>query len=565
MVEGGDNESFDTSVLDDEFLISSGSDPSQPTGSQPFSIGGSQPFSIGGSQDDNIESFLTKAEQDEQVLLRSPFRPSVPQSVRHASRENMRHRYRSPEPEFLMPRVEVEGPRRDSVHSSSTVRAAPPSLPGLRRRQLDGSARSAPGRAPRSSDAPPSRRQPSSQQPPLLEPLGDVLSSSVSWSLGVLGLALRYAQKPIAFLVSIYLLIGVYMMVQNAAVRSLQVAVSPICHIPGVSWLNLPVCSGISAPDLNPPSVPLEFSGLMNVQDQLEEVLEKSAQGVSLPMEMKRSEAAIRDLRTLVRHSNLEGKEELVAEFDGFIDIARTASSNLQRFNSHVGSTVDQVISINLWTARYLDGLASEDKSRGLLGEWTDWLFGPFQPVVFSEHALFDKYIEHTALISDKIAVLITEAQTVLGTLFRAEDHLGIMHEFVSRSQKSVQSRRDDILWTLWSLVGANTRHLHNLDAQLRLLGQVGSQRKAAVTQVNDLVVELEKIQAALDDLRDRVAEPELVRGRVHIPLSVHVETINRGVERLEVARNRIRSVENERISEVLARGNIEDRMIGSA
>ncbi|KAK3330121.1 hypothetical protein B0H66DRAFT_542847 [Apodospora peruviana] len=573
MVEGGENDSFDTSILpdvdEDELIISSGSDPSQLSGSQPFSLGGgSQPFSISGSQDDNIEDFLSKAEHDEQVIMRSPFRPSVPQSVRHSSREAI-GRHRVSEPEFYMPRVEVESPSRDSNRSSRTVRAAgPPSMPGLRRRgqQQSGS----PAKAGRQRDTKSGEQQRPSVSDRLSDSLPGAMLDVLSWLFGLVGLAFRYAQKPLAVLVSLYLIFGGFIIVQNMATKSIYTSLSPICRIPGASWLDLPFC-----PDIIPKEGqemktgrgkrPVEFDGLMDIQDRFEEVLEKSAQGVSLPMEMKRSEASVRDLRTMVRYSNLQNKEELVLEFDGFIDTARTASNDLQKFNTHVGSAVDSVISINRWTSRYLDGLANEDNSRGLLGEWVSWMFAPFQPAVFSERNLLDKYIEHTALVSDKIADLIIEAQAVLRTLSKAEDHLGIIYDFVARTQKSVQSRKDEILWTLWTLVGANTRHLHNLNSQLSLLRQVDSQRSDAVAQVSELIVELEKIQAGLGDLRDRVAEPELVRGKVKVPLSVHIETINRGVDRLEVARGRIRAIENDRISEVLVRGKDgEERLIES-
>jgi hypothetical protein len=45
----------------------------------------------------------------------------------------------------------------------------------------------------------------------------------------------------------------------------------------------------------------------------------------------------------------------------------------------------------------------------------------------------------------------------------------------------------------------------------------------------------------------------------------VHIETINRGVDRLEAARSRIRAVENDRIREVLARGKEGERLIEQA
>lgn len=379
-------------------------------------------------------------------------------------------------------------------------------------------------------------------------------------------MAFSYAQKPLAIFLAIYFIFGGLIIAQNMATRSLYSSLSPICRIPGVSYLDLPFCPAPGATSGSSPSgdKPVEFDGLMNVQERFEEVLEKSAQGVSLPMEMKRSESSVRDLRTMVRYSNLQGKEELVLEFDGFIDAAKTASGDLQRFNTHVGSAVDSVISINRWTSRYLDGMAAERQGQGRLERWAGWAFAPFQPAVFSERMLLDKYVEHTALVSDKIGDLIVEAQAVLRTLNQAEDHLGIIYDFVTRTQKSVQSRKDEIFWTLWTLVGANTRHLHNLNGQLSLLRQVDGQRAGAVQQVSELIVELEKIQAGLGDLRDRVAEPELIRGRVEVPLSVHIETIDKGVERLELARNRIRAVENERIREVLDRGK-EERLIDSS
>jgi hypothetical protein len=564
MIEG-ENDSFDTSIVreeDEELVIST--DPSQRSQlstSQPFSIG-----SIGGSQDDNIENFLSKAEKDEQVILRSPFRPSVPQSVRQSSRDHMSHR--SPDPEFYMPTVEVESPRRASARSSRTLRAAEPTSPRVLRRR--------PQRVSNGSPTKGGRRQGQNQLPTEEIPDGfmDRLSASLpgaafdilAWFVGVIGLAFRYAQKPLAVFLAIYFTFGGLIIAQNMATKSISTSLSPLCRIPGASWLDLPFCPSIIPKDGGESKArnPVEFDSLMNIQDQFEEVLEKSAQGVSLPMEMKRSEASVRDLRTMVRYSNLESKEELVLEFEGYIDAARTASNDLQKFNTHVGSAVDSVISINRWTSRYIDGLARERDSRGWLSDWSDWAFAPFQPAVFSERMLLDKYVEHTALVSDKIGDLIIEAQAVLRTLSKAEDHLGIIYDFVTRTQKSVQSRKDQVLWTLWTLVGANMRHLHNLNSQLSLLKQVDAQRAGAVKQVSELIVELEKIQAGLGDLRDRVAEPELARGRVEVPLIVHIETINRGVERLDLARNRIRAIENDRIREVLARGKIDEKLIES-
>lgn len=396
--------------------------------------------------------------------------------------------------------------------------------------------------------------------------LPHALYDILAWALGVVGMAFRFAQKPLAVALAIYFTFGGLIIAQNMVTQSIYTSLSPVCRIPGVSYLDLPFCPhGPNIPHTGD-KAPVEFDGLMDVQERFEEVLEKSANGVSLPMEMKRSEASIRDLRTLVRYSSLQGKDELVLEFDGFINTARSASNELQKFNSHVGSAVDSVISINRWTSRYLDGLVADQEGQGLLSDFTTWIFSPFQPATFSERNLLDKYVEHTALVGDKIADLIIEAQAVLKTLNQAESHLGIIYDFVTRTQESVQSRKDDVLWTIWTLVGANYNRISKLNSQLSLLHRVDSQRSDAVKQVSELIVELEKIQAGLDDLRDRVAEPEVAAAspKGPMPLSVHIETIDRGVERLEHARSRIRAIENDRIHEVLARGKMEERLIES-
>ncbi|KAH8899387.1 hypothetical protein GQ53DRAFT_741511 [Thozetella sp. PMI_491] len=573
MVESGENDSFDTTIVrdeDEELIISSGSEPSQLTGSQPFSIGGSQPLSIGGSQDDNLENFLSKAELEDQVLLRSPFRPSVPQSVRQSSRET--RKYQSPESLLIMPRLDHESPQRSSAHSSSTIRPNQSVPTAAWRRQV--ALQASPTKGPRRRARKPEAQD---EKPPgFVERLSTSLPNTtydmLAWFFGLIGLTFSYAQKPLAVALAIYLTFGGLIVARNMATRTIYESLSPICRLPGASLvttsLGIPICPIDPIEDTagGPRGSSLEFDGLMDIQDQFEQVLEKSAQGVSLPMEMKRSEQSIRDLRTIVRYSTLQSKEELVLEFEGFIETARTASNDLQKFNTHVGSAVDSVISINRWTSRYLDTLSdSAQESAGWLGAWTGWVFAPFQPTQFSERLLLDKYVEHTALVSDRIGDLILEAQAVLRVFGKAEDHLGIIYDFVTRTQKSVQGRKDEILWTIWTLVGANRQRLHNLNDQLALLREVNTQRTDAVRQVSELIVELEKIQAGLGDLRDRVAEPELARGRAHVPLSVHIETINRGVERLDLARSRIRAVENDRIREVLARGGKgDDRLIDS-
>lgn len=593
MVEG-ENDSFDTTILpsmadpDDDILVplSSG----QPSSGFPSQISSQGNMSMGsgsGSQD-SIRDFV-KHQDDDKVILREPFRPSMIMT----GSPNRRRGYRTPDPQFKMPMVDIDGSRRSSGNSSRTIRpfAYGTSYEGeneyyatSRGTSFTGSPAKRKLRARKSpyDDDSKQRRSTNGRTPgfysAVWDSIGGLLPSAIRnvliWLGEIILIALYYAKYPLGLLLSVYLVFGSAIIVQNMATRSIFSAISPICRVPGASLLNLPFCPPKGAgtfTNINATAgQSVEFDDLMAVQSKFEHVLEKSAEGVSLPFEMKRSETAVRDLRSLVRHSEIQARHELVLEFDGYIDVARQSASDLQKFNTHVGSAVDAVISINHWTSRYIDSLSPETESPpSMLTEWTYWFFYPFQPTdqPFSERIILEKYIEHTALVSERISGLIVEAQAVLRLLTKAEDHLGIIYDITSRSSASVSSRREEILWNIWTLVGANSRRLSNLSQQLALLRQVDTQRSTAVDQVSALIIELESIQAGLGDLRDRVAEPQLVSesGTIHIPLSVHIETINRGVERLQDARRRIRSAEDDRVHEAVARAGLksdDDRLI---
>jgi hypothetical protein len=554
----GENDSFDTTVLpsltDDDDLVAplSSEQPSSGFPSQLSAL--SQGHMSLGSQD-SIRDF-SRHQDDDNNILREPFRPSIAGSSRSNS-------YRTPDPEFRMPMLDVDGSKGGGGGRTNE-------RSGGRQRRKGRSAKDSPSKRWRSDDhEEDDDDELDTLSSRILNFIPSALLDILSWVASVIGLSFRYAQKPLAFLLAIYLSFGAIFLAQDMVTKSLSASLSPICWVPGVSLLHLPFCPSSPGGITDDLGQHVEFDELMKVQDKFERVLEKSAEGVSLPFEMKRSETTIRDLRTLVRNSDIQSRDELVLEFDGYVDVARRSASGLQRFNTHCGAAVDYIVAINRFTARYIDSLdpasstSEHHQDPGLLSRWTAWFFYPFTPSAraFSERVILDKYIEHTALVSDRIDSLILEAQAVLRLLDKAEDHLSLIHEISSQSSATVASDRHQVFWTIWTLLGANTSRLHNLAQQLSLLKQVDAQRSTAIAQVTELVVELEGIQASLGDLRDRVAEPELLRdaNAGPIPLSVHIDTINGGVKRLETARRRIKAAEDDRVTEALKRGGVKD------
>lgn len=102
MVEGGENDSFDTSIvpdihLDADLPVSFSSGPSQLSSQAPLSSFDSQASSH------SISDFVHRPD-DERLILRSPFRPSIA-STRQASATG----HRTADPEFIMPSVHVHG------------------------------------------------------------------------------------------------------------------------------------------------------------------------------------------------------------------------------------------------------------------------------------------------------------------------------------------------------------------------------------------------------------------------------------------------------------------------
>lgn len=376
----------------------------------------------------------------------------------------------------------------------------------------------------------------------------DMMASIGGWMIDVMGKALSTLKTPISLILAAYILVGLLLVMRNLLTSSIYSALSPVCRIPGSSFLHLPMCqmaASVKYQDSEPP--PVHFDDLMAVQSQFEAVLEESAGGVSLPLDMKRSEASIRDLRQIVHHSRLRSRNELVLEFDGFVETARIASYDLQKFNSHVGRSVDNILTTARWTKRVLDGIVDLESSRGAISKFFGHrMLAPFQPMRFTEDALLANYVTHTRLVEEEIHRLIAEAQALLRVLQNLEDRLDVIHGIAVRDDLHLQSSKADLLSQLWTMAGGNRDKLGKFDSQLRLLGHVTTYRKSAIAYVSGTMVKLQGMGAELEELRERVGGVELLGGGRGVPLSVHIENIELGVDRLEQGRNRAKEIEND-------------------
>ena len=458
------------------------------------------------------------------------------------------------EPELIMP----------SIHEESMDGARGPARKRIIKAERNSRPESSQGYSKEAS------RDPSTQDKltKISETTEHILQSIFSYSWDIVCTVLRILKTPISYAIVFFVLFFGLLLLRNFVTTSVYSALSPICRIPGFSLLPLNICkSPVSARYNGENSSPVEFDQLMTVQSKFEEVLEASAGSASLPLDMKRGEISIRDLRQVVSYSRLDSKNELVLEFDGFIETARIASYDLQKFNSHVGRGVDNILSTARWTKRVLDDIAVRDGSRGAVASFvSDKLFWPFQPLKLTENALLDQYIKHTNIVEEEIARLIEEAQALLMVLQNLDDRLDVINGIAVRDGMQAKGSKDEILTHLFTMIGGNRKALGKYDAQLDLLQRVHQYRRSAVAHVSGTMIKLQIMGSELEELRERVGSARLLRDRTDIPLAVHIENIQLGVERLEAGRNHARMLENEHLRKTLdgQRGYDKERLIES-
>ncbi|KAM3424968.1 hypothetical protein BST61_g6939 [Cercospora zeina] len=385
----------------------------------------------------------------------------------------------------------------------------------------------------------------------------------LAYTADVAGLVLHNMKPLFGWALLIYLLAAALVFGSGFLNNTINNALTPICRLPFTGGLSF--CPTVNAPELKGQA---EFGQLMQAQNAFEDVLKSSSVGANLPADMKRSEASIRDLKHVVQYSSLPSKNELVFEFGGFVDTARQASGDLSRFNSRIGRAVDHILSTNRWTLSVIDGVSEKEAQRGSIARFfSDNLniFAPFQPLSLSRDVLLDQYLRHTGAVEEQIMSLIDEAMALRDILDNLDNRLDVISEISTRDGIRIESGKDELFAALWTKLGGNRRDLNKLNSQLELLRNVVEYRRLAWGHVTATLLKLQEIQHSLEDLRERVAMPETV-GTDKIPLEIHIESINLGIERLEKQRDASRQLAAQNYEKIVGRSEQGDKkMLGSS
>ena len=106
----------------------------------------------------------------------------------------------------------------------------------------------------------------------------------------------------------------------------------------------------------------------------------------------------------------------------------------------------------------------------------------------------------------------------------------------------------------LWTRLGGNQHALRGYERHL--VHWLGTYRTHALAHVIGALTSLQGLSADLEELRDRVAAPELVGQQV--PIEVHLRSVRNVIERLKVGKSKAEFRETENVRRVLAADSIE-------
>ncbi|KAI0258393.1 hypothetical protein BC834DRAFT_835706 [Gloeopeniophorella convolvens] len=347
----------------------------------------------------------------------------------------------------------------------------------------------------------------------------------------VLGTTIRWLKTPISLLLVLYA--SAYIL--GLASGSIKTALSPICDIPIISLAcPAPKPSKATGKKSERDRTPkwADFPSLLNVESKtLEALLDETVEGPGLALEIKKAEMATSDLATLVRVSKLNSRDILAEFLSEFVKDARQVGRGLTRFSSRVGGAVDNIIAVNDYALHAIEAANSKSSALSLRHLWPFSPAGPATKEVVTRH-----FTDAMNTLSANMQRLVLEAEVSLSDLDKLEEHLRSIHEVVSREDSSVNAQRADLLAQLWTILGGNRDELRGMNDNLALLKGVGRYRDRALAHVVAALQMLQTMAEDMEELRERVAAPELVGSA--IPVEVHMKSIRGGLERLRERRH---------------------------
>ncbi|KIK79013.1 hypothetical protein PAXRUDRAFT_834312 [Paxillus rubicundulus Ve08.2h10] len=309
--------------------------------------------------------------------------------------------------------------------------------------------------------------------------------------------------------------------------NTLRMAFSPLCIVPGISRSTL--CVPAQLP------VAVNFPKLLNMQGStFEKLVGESAGSSELSIGVLKAEMATRDLSLLVRFSDLDSKDSIADVLDTIARDAKKIGRGLSRLNAQVVGGIDQVMALNNYAMVTIEGAHKKAPSPLLQA------ISPFKLGRTADEIISTAFTLAMDESEQTIAKLVLEFDRPRQDLEQMGVDIMTLYEITTRERKPIAEEKDKVLGALWTKLGGNQRSVREYGDRLELLGDLEEYRTKALGHVTATLRALNWMSDDLGILRDRVAAPALLQGKV--PLHVHIESIKQGLERLRECQTRSRA-----------------------
>ncbi|KAF9048505.1 hypothetical protein BJ165DRAFT_1310914, partial [Panaeolus papilionaceus] len=348
------------------------------------------------------------------------------------------------------------------------------------------------------------------------------------YAFDIIKSAILMLKRPLKLLAFMWLLA----LVMGMAWFQLRKTISPFCGIPGLRHSTL--CQPITSTKAKW----ADYDRLAQVQStSFGKILGETVGNSALSLEIKRAEMATADLATLVRVSDLKAKKTLEGHLLDFNQHAKKAGRGLQKLSSKIGGAVDSIMAVND------HAMSSIEQARAK--EPTPWSFSALMNPTAKQRTkqvITSSFDQAMGVLSTHMQLLIVEAELNLKKLDDLEMALNVLHEVVAREESAISQEKEEVLAQLWTKLGGNRRELRNFHQNLALLQNLGEYRKQARVHVVATLQSLEALSDDMEDMRERVAAPELMG--TDVPAEVHMKSIQMGLERMKEGRIKARELE---------------------
>ena len=199
---------------------------------------------------------------------------------------------------------------------------------------------------------------------------------------------------------------------------------------------------------------------------------------------------------------------------------------------SLIDITLDtSILAVNDYALRTIEASSANQSQNSIMR-----IVWPFRASPSSNsQELLTTFSQSLAILSSSLSRLVISAQSSLHSLDKLESQLSTIHDILAREDATITEQQSELLAELWTRLGGNRAQIRGFEGNLQLLKELGTYRTRALAHVVAALQALEALSADMEELRERVATPEISGGE--IPLEVHVRSIRSGIERLSEGR----------------------------